>query len=345
MARVRTLIARRSMGIAALAVAMLLPAGLGCTSMKDTRKQVAQSLGFDKSQPASQMICFWQRRPQHLPDPSRDGIMSPGLVGQLFLISPDSKPVDITGELVVQAIDETPRPKGQASAVPEIWQIDKTTLKKLATKDDRFGNCYAIFLPWPASWKDVTNVRMQAKYISKPSPDLFASDVQMTLEFGDATGSAWQDKGGGPMPKMTGPTEMRGIPDLAKAFQNQPAMNLGLQSVHQAASQTAQTNSKGFVAPPLPPNSMGQPTQYTTPGPDGSMIQTKVWTAPPPSGPPMNLQNPVPTVIPPPAQPMSPPGGVVYPPAQPLPTGLPYPPPNYDSLPSGPLPTVTVPRQ
>ena len=161
MARLRSLIARaprarRSEGsgplgnrrfwsFAALAAAMFLPAGLGCTgtSISKTKSEFAQALHLEKPNPASGMICFYQRRPQHLPDPTRDGVKVPGLVGQVFLLSPNGKPVDLTGDVVFHAIDETKRLPGQPAATPEVWQFDKATMKKLATKDERFGTCYA----------------------------------------------------------------------------------------------------------------------------------------------------------------------------------------------------------
>ena len=329
MASLRSLTARpgagRRAGIAAL-VAALLPAGFGCSSLKQTKSAFAQALHLEKPHPASQMICFWQRRPQHLPDPSRDGIMAPGLVGQLFLISPDNKPVEITGDLVVQALDETPRPKGQPSAVPEIWHIDKVALKKLFTNDDRFGPCYAIFLPWPQSWKDVSNVRMQAKYICKPNPDLFASDVQMTLDFAAPGAAVWSEKGGiGSPVKPTGPSEMRGIPDLTKAFKNQ---QLGSNSAPAVAASNPTVAPPHDFLPPQPPGPIGMPGEYSTVGPNGSVVNTKVWTSPaPPTG------FSVPTVIPPPIQQMN------FAPAQLQPVQLPLPIP----APNLGLPEVNIP--
>lgn len=330
MASLRSLTARpgagRRAGIAALVAALLLPAGFGCSSLKQTKSAFAQALHLEKPHPASQMICFWQRRPQHLPDPSRDGIMAPGLVGQLFLISPDNKPVEITGDLVVQALDETPRPKGQPSAVPEIWHIDKVALKKLFTNDDRFGPCYAIFLPWPQSWKDVSNVRMQAKYICKPNPDLFASDVQMTLDFAAPGAAVWSEKGGiGSPVKPTGPSEMRGIPDLTKAFKNQ---QLGSNSAPAVAASNPTVAPPHDFLPPQPPGPIGMPGEYSTVGPNGSVVNTKVWTAPaPPTG------FSVPTVIPPPIQQMN------FAPAQLQPVQLPLPIP----APNLGLPEVNIP--
>ena len=290
MARLQSLMLGRRSGIAALVAALLLPAGLGCanTSLKKTKSEFAQALRLEKAEPASQMICFWQRRPQHLPDPTRDGVMSPGLVGQLFLISADNKPVEITGDLVVQALDETPRQKGQPAAVPEIWHIDKVALKKLVTNDDRFGPCYAIFLPWPSSWKDVTNVRMQAKYISKPNPDLFASDVQMTLEFAAPGAAVWNDKGTViPGAKPTGPSEMRGIPDLTKALKSPSSFSAPALAL---APPSTIVPPGGVFLPPQPPGPPGEPGQYKTAGPDGSTVTTKTWTSPSPTVTPPPLQ-------------------------------------------------------
>jgi len=343
MARLRSLIARptavRKLGIAALVAAVLLPVGLGCTSMKQTKKDVVHALRLDTTEPPSQMICFFQRRPQHLPDPTRDGVMSPGLVGQLFLISADNKPVEITGDLVVQGLDETKRPPGQPSATPEIWHIDKVALKKMRTNDDRFGPCYAIFLPWPSSWKDVTNVRMQAKYVNEPNPALFASDVQMTLEFGQAGASVWNEKGSfnPTASRPTSPTEMRGIPDFAKAMKNAQPMSLNQPPVY--AGNTPTVTPPGMFLAPAPPGPPGVPGEYTAPGPDGSTVKTKVWTGPAPTVTPPSLQQ---TTFAP-AQPIQPPSfnqprslhEVQLPPALPSPTTAPemgLPPVNIPSL-------------
>ncbi len=352
MARLRSLIAR------GLSAAMLIPVGAGCTGLGKTKADIVTAFRFEKPKPATQMLCFWQRRPQHLPDPSRDGVMAPGLVGQMFLISPDNKPVDVTGDLIVQAIDETKRPPGQPAAMPEIWQIDKAALKKLATKDERFGTCYALFLPWPANWKDVTNVRMQAKYISKPNGDLFASDVAMTLEFA-APGAAWNEPGGAPSAaaKATGPSEMRGIPDLAKAFKNSPGVAAPPTSF--AGANPTLPPQPTFLPPPSPTGPLGAPASYTNPGPNGSVITTKVWTdpvpPPAPSLPPQMAGSFAPRVTPLPIQqatfgpplvlPIQQPT-FVQPPMQPLPPALPPETtrPTYPPGPNGGLPAIELPK-
>ena len=334
MARLRSLIARfgtaRVGSSVALVAALLLPAGFGCASLKKTKSGFAQALHLEPPKPASQVICFWQRRPQHLPDPSRDGVLAPGIVGQLFLIGSDKESVEVTGDLVVQALDETRRPPGQPSAMTEIWSFDKAALRKLATSDDRFGTCYAIFLPWPAGWKDVTNVRMQAKYISKPNPDLFAKDVSMTLDFSDANAKVWNKIGETSVVlQPTGPSELRGIPDLNKAFQNQPAglanrpppPNLGIPKADS-------TQPASFA---VPQSRLGEPTQYLKPGRDGSTVETKTWVLPVPT-------QFTPTVTPPPLPiPVS-----NFNPAVPLQPSAPAP---IVTLPTdGSLQTIVIPR-
>ncbi len=346
----------------ALAAALLVPAGFGCTGLSKTKTDVAKALRLEKPQPASQMLCFWQRRPQHLPDPTRDGVMGPGLVGQLFLLSPNGKPVDITGDLIVQALDETPRRPGQPAATPEIWHIDKVALKKLATKDERFGTCYALFLPWPTNWKDVTNVRMQARYDSKAGVDLNAADVTMTLDFG----TPGSEPGGAPSTalKPTGPSDLRGIPDIRQALkgQSQP------QGTTPPPSFAGANPAPGmFLPPPAPSGPSGAPVQYTNAGPNGSMITTKVWTdpvpPPPPSMAPQFAGSFAPTVTPPPVQqtnfgqpiPIGPPTFVQpppLPPAIPVEAGRPtFQPGINGGLPAielptpAPLRTVEIPRQ
>jgi hypothetical protein len=162
--------------------------------------------------PATQIVCIWQRQLRYLPDPTRDGTQIPGIVGQLFLITPTDSPAEVNGDLAVVVTDETPRPPGQPAKTSEYWHYTKDTLKRLASVDEKWGKCYVLFLPWPAHWHDVTDVKVMARYqpAVKEHPELHAGEVRMALDFSTG-GTAWADMGSR--------RELYGVPDPARMLQ------------------------------------------------------------------------------------------------------------------------------
>ena len=44
------------------------------------------------------------------------------------------------------------------------WTFEKDVLRRLVTTDERFGKCYALFLPWPTHRPDITRVRLATRY-------------------------------------------------------------------------------------------------------------------------------------------------------------------------------------
>lgn len=194
MERLRSLSYRA--GVAApLLLAVHLAAG--CTSTPPVElvsDAFKQAVALDKPEPASQVICFWQRRLSSLPDPTRDGAQTSGIAGQMFLITPSSSAAEVNGDLAVVVYDETPRPPGQPGMQPELWHYTKDTLRRLTTTDERFGKSYVLFLPWPAHWQgNVTAVKVLARYQSPGNPDLFAGEVRMTLDLSAGGGPVWSE--------------------------------------------------------------------------------------------------------------------------------------------------------
>jgi hypothetical protein len=118
----------------------------------------------EKKVPAAEMAVAWKPRIAFLPDPSRNGALGCGLVGQMYLFGPNMEFVQADGTLTVDLVDDTPRPAGQPAATPERWQLDKTTLRSLRITDETFGKSYVLFLPWPAYKPDITRVRISARY-------------------------------------------------------------------------------------------------------------------------------------------------------------------------------------
>jgi hypothetical protein len=162
---------------------------------------------------ASEISVAWQNRLAHLPDPTRNGAAGAGLVGQMFLFGSGPKmpfaPAD--GKLTIELYDESPRPGGPAEPTRlGIWTFDKETLKKLVTTDERFGKCYALFLPWPDYRPDITRIKLTTKYEPDSGHPLFAAAASVTLDNsapGSPPGGAPLVAGPapGPMPPMPAP--------------------------------------------------------------------------------------------------------------------------------------------
>ncbi len=205
-------------GLFALAAVGLL-AGVGCTGPRALRMKDVLPAGWVPSKPATQITPAFNPQVQYLPDPTQDGVMRPGLAGQMFMLAADGSYTDATGDLYVMADDISLRPPGQMPAVTEIWHFDPTTLRKLRTTDERFGECYALFLPYPSTWKDVTQVRLSTQYKPKGDPNkeptLSGPPQTVLLDYtppGQQQG-VWLDKSG---PKPTAPADMKGIPNVSR---------------------------------------------------------------------------------------------------------------------------------
>jgi hypothetical protein len=251
--RVRTL--TRAAGLAAF---VLAPAAVGCVTVDRESKALTvamptvamPAIAAAKPAPASQVICFWQRRLTPLPDPTHDGQSVLGLPGQMFLVGHKEAAAELDGDLAVMVYDETPRPAGAAPRTPEMWHFTKDTLRKLVTNDERFGRSYALFLPWPPEWRDVTMVKVVARYQSSGKTDLFAAEHKFALDASPVAG-VWTDArtgatvGGGSM--ATAGFDTRSVPDPQKALQQM------------WANSVVPAGGFGPTAPPgAPPASAGQ---------------------------------------------------------------------------------------
>jgi hypothetical protein len=214
MERLRSLTRRAGVTAPAL-LAVQLAAGCSSAPPVDLVSDAfKQAVALDKPEPASQVICFWQRRLSSLPDPTRNGEQTQGIAGQMFLITPSSAAAGVSGDLGVVVFDETPRPPGQPQLKPEYWHYTKETLQRLTTADERFGKSYVLFLPWPAHWQgNVTAVKIAARYMSPGNPDLFAGEVRMALDF----------SAGGPVWSEVAPPASGSVPDPARMLQQAQA--------------------------------------------------------------------------------------------------------------------------
>ncbi|MBA4064757.1 MAG: hypothetical protein C0501_13795 [Isosphaera sp.] len=132
--------------------------------------------------PPGTLVVLWRNKIDYLPDPGRNGEMSPGLVGQMFLLGARDQFVPADGTLTVALYDESPRPPGQPANLPEGWEFKKEALRGLRTQDERFGLSYAVFLPWPTYRPDVTRVRIAAKFEPDGGGPLWAQEIRITID-------------------------------------------------------------------------------------------------------------------------------------------------------------------
>lgn len=173
-------------------------ASVGCTSsQKSTRVQIdetvhsaARAVGLEKPLPATNFTMSFANRPQQLPDPSKNGQLTPGLVGQVFLYTPDFTPLELNGELTIFVQDTTARAPGQPPATPEAWHFTADVVQKLRMVDERWGSYIAVFLPWPPEWKDVNRLQIQGRYDQPGQPPIWSREATLTVDFTTTDGAS-----------------------------------------------------------------------------------------------------------------------------------------------------------
>ncbi|MBN9523952.1 hypothetical protein J0H58_36495, partial [bacterium] len=133
------------------------------------------------SQPAVVTV-VWKNRISQLPDPTRNGVFGNGLVGQMFLIGPKSTHYQADGKLTVDLFDETPQSGAPRSERLGSWTFPKEVLRALVTTDERFGKCYALFLPWPTYTPAVSRVKLTARFDPEVGFPIYAEPVIMTID-------------------------------------------------------------------------------------------------------------------------------------------------------------------
>jgi len=260
--------------------------------------------------PATQMVYSWQRQLTPLPDPTRDGSQTYGLPGQMFLIGSDSKSAEANGDLTIVVYDETTRQPGTPAMRPEVWHYTKDTLKRLATQDERFGKCFALFLPWPAHWRDVTTVKVLGRYQAPGNPDLYAQEQKVTL---DPSGNSqvWTETGNGSSTRPAAGSMLESrtmVPDGNKILSQvnasgQPAQQYGNPGTTPGGSFNPPTASNSFPPPQLtgfPPSvatGTAAPTYGSNPPSLGVVPQPTMPVWPLPTSVPMTPAS-GPTVIP-----------------------------------------------
>jgi hypothetical protein len=126
----------------------------------------------------------WQPKIAYLPDPTNNGAMGAGVVGQVFMYGPGYKPAQANGKLVIEMFDETVRPgSGEPShARLGTWTFDKESLRLSMTMDERFGKCYVIFLRWPDYKPEYTKLKLTARFDPDKGHSLYHPVSMLTLD-------------------------------------------------------------------------------------------------------------------------------------------------------------------
>jgi len=233
---------------------------------------------IEKRVQATEITILWRNKIDHLPDPTRNGAMGAGLVGQLFLFGPGMQFAPADGKLTVALYDETARAPGQAAAEPQVWEFTKETLKSLMTPDERFGMSYALFLPWPSYRPDVTSIRIAARYEPEQGNKLYPPESRITIDNSGPGGNNWTNQ------------------PFVPAAQSQPASGYNALGGPPPASGPGLGVLTSGSPPPAPPMGtlqpapanygslapVGAPAGVTAPNPpvDTSMLPPIAFTAP-----------------------------------------------------------------
>jgi hypothetical protein len=211
-----------------------------------------------KTPPATQFAAAWQTKLGQLPDPTKNGVMNSGIVGQIFLYTDKFAAADIVGTLTVVVNDSTDRTDGKPAKQPNVWHFDAATLKRMVVNDDRFGKSVALFLPWPEEWTDVNRLYVQARYDQPNSYTVYAPPATVTLDF-FTTG---QHQTAHSATRL--PAGQMSVPDPKLLLQNAkgspaPAVvpnaipNAAVNPIQQASYATAWPVNVGVAPPPAPP--------------------------------------------------------------------------------------------
>jgi hypothetical protein len=297
--------------IVGLALAFALTANVGCqslstSSMKRTIENAQERIGL-RQEPVSELICYWQRRPAFLQNPTKDGEQVMGLVGQVFMLSPNQKTATAQGDLTIALYDTTPRGPNSPEATPAIFHFDAATLARMRTNDERLGPCYAIFMPWPEAWKDVTSVRAQARYdaVDKSSPTVNSQAVSMNLDFvGDSMPkiehASYRTVAGVVPDAKRAQSDLRGVPSPERLLRGeaipsnkppepgQPFVRSNMPLLNMTPTPNTPAPQDYRATPTSVPNRVMAPQQPSQNEPivtrnGDSTVTTQTWKSPPPN--------------------------------------------------------------
>lgn len=129
----------------------------------------------------SQVVATWAPEVTHVPDPTKQGMPTPGLAGRVYLFGPDVKcPLVGRGGLTVDLYDDSPLVEGKQPILLEQWRFDKDTLKRIGRRD-AIGWGYTVFLPWGTYRPDVMQVHLQLRYDAPDAMPVFNQGSTIVL--------------------------------------------------------------------------------------------------------------------------------------------------------------------
>jgi hypothetical protein len=146
----------------------------GCLTLDGKTKDLPTGLPV-------QAATTWQTYVLFAADPTREGALTPGLAGRLYLFGAQADmPLVAPGRVEVRLYPDTPNSNGKETPL-EVWRLDPDTLKgKL--QHDAIGWGYSLLLPWGTYQPDLTHVRLTVRFEpTKEGAPLFARETHLTL--------------------------------------------------------------------------------------------------------------------------------------------------------------------
>ncbi|HMP02320.1 MAG TPA: hypothetical protein PKC45_07450 [Gemmatales bacterium] len=130
-----------------------------------------------------QVVALWGDGVVMQPDPGRNGQITPGFNGKVYLIDGQKgQALGADGHLVVSLFD-TSDPTGQTPR--EVWEIDPVNLKKVCRKDG-VGWGYALWLPWTTAHLPMQHVTLVVKYRPASGREVWSTPSNFRVREGNA---------------------------------------------------------------------------------------------------------------------------------------------------------------
>jgi hypothetical protein len=163
-----------------LALACGAGAGGGCLALD-------KFIGTHAGGRICQVVATWKSEIVYVPDPVRNGMPSPTLLGRVYLFDQQMVyPQKGDGTMTVSLYDDTPpapdAPPRDPTQPLEVWKFDKYTLNEVLYKKDIVGMAYSIPLPWGTYRPDIRQVHVTVRYEPAEGLPLFSEGSPLTIE-------------------------------------------------------------------------------------------------------------------------------------------------------------------
>jgi hypothetical protein len=132
---------------------------------------------------ATQLVSVFNPTLVSLTDSTVEKLAVLGVKGQVFMISDGGELLRPKGDLYVVVETDAKGHDGKLLA-QKVYHFNPKTLAELKTKDERFGECYGVFLPWPENWPTTLDLKLRTKF--RPSgerlPELFSKRQTLKVQ-------------------------------------------------------------------------------------------------------------------------------------------------------------------